>query len=197
MRDAETDACVLVARCSTYGDHLTLCDGDVLLSEALARAASRGLFVDGGVFKAFVREDACIITARFARREFRVRPSTLKDVDALVAIEAEAWIETPEMRTSPETVRERVQNNASMNFVVEDIKSVDVRGVMYTQYVESVDAPLDATWETKESNRREPKSTDVVQLLDVFVDQAYGARCASDSGASVGQELRNYVLHYA
>ena len=197
MRDAETDACVLVARCSTYGDHLTLCDGDVLLSEALARAASRGLFVDGGVFKAFVREDACIITARFARREFRVRPSTLKDVDALVAIEAEAWVETPEMRTSPETVRERVQNNASMNFVVEDIKSGDVRGVMYTQYVESVDAPLDATWETKESNRREPKSTDVVQLLDVFVDQAYGARCASDSGASVGQELRNYVLHYA
>ena len=123
-----------------------------------------------------------------------MRPSRPEDADALIAIEAEAWIDAPEMRTSPETIRERIENNASMNFVVEEIAG-DVVRCMYAQYVDDVEDLLNATWEWKESNRREPGSTKVVQLLDVFVDQSFAARCVSRRIR--GQELRNHVLNYA
>ncbi|OUS45444.1 yersiniabactin polyketide/non-rib [Ostreococcus tauri] len=196
MSAAGTDACVLVSRCLSRGRHFVLCDGDVLTRDMLACAASRGIFADGGVFTASTDGDHGVVAARFIRREFRVRTSRVEDVDALVDIEAEAWLETPEMRTSLQTVRDRIEKNASMNFVVEDIRTGCVRGVMYTQYVDDVESPLNAIWETKESNRREVGSTNVVQLLDVFVDQRYGALCAS-AAISVGQELRNHVLSFA
>jgi len=75
---------------------------------------------------------------------------------------------------------------------------------MYAQFIDNVDAAGSTTWDAKETNRRLADSTRCVQLLDVFVDQAYGAACAaaaSQSGASpavsVGQELRNHVLYFA
>ena len=64
---------------------------------------------------------------------------------------------------------------------------------MYAQYADDVEDLLNATWEWKESNRREPGSTKVVQLLDVFVDQSFAARCVSGGGSA--QELRNHVLN--
>lgn len=196
MRIAGTDACVLVSRCTASEGRLNLCGDHFCSRDLLASAANRGLFADGGVFKAFADDMYGVVAARFIRRGFRVRPSRVQDVPSLVAIEADAWIETPEMRTAPHIVLDRVENNGPMNFVVEDMSSGEVCGVMYTQYVDRVEAPLNAQWETKESNRREVGSTDVVQLLDVFVDQAYAAK--SSSGAvSVGQELRNFILHYA
>lgn len=97
MRDAETDVCVFVVWCLIYGDYLMLCDGDVFFSEVLVCVVLRGLFVDGGVFKVFVREDACIIIVRFARREFCVWLLMFKDVDVLVVIEVEVWVEMLEM----------------------------------------------------------------------------------------------------
>lgn len=195
-RDADADACVFATRCRVVDGRLRLCDGNVCMSDVLSHAASRGVFTEGGVFKTFVDSTTCVVFTRFVWREFRVRPSRPEDADALIAIEAEAWIDAPEMRTSPETIRERIENNASMNFVVEEIAGDVVRGCMYAQYVDDVEDLLNATWEWKESNRREPGSTKVVQLLDVFVDQSFAARCVS-GGGSVGQELRNHVLNYA
>ena len=195
-RDADADACVFATRCRVVDGRLRLCDGNVCMSDVLSHGASRGVFTEGGVFKTFVDSTTCVVFARFVWREFRVRPSRPEDADALIAIEAEAWIDAPEMRTSPETIRERIENNASMNFVVEEIAGDVVRGCMYAQYVDDVEDLLNATWEWKESNRREPGSTKVVQLLDVFVDQSFAARCLS-GGGSVGQELRNHVLNYA
>ena len=196
MRVAGTDACVLVSRCTAREERLDLCGEHFCSRDLLASAAARGLFADGGVFKAFADDARGVVAARFIKREFRVRPSRVEDVPSLVAIEAEAWVETPEMRTAPHVVIDRVENNGPMNFVVEDMASGEVCGVMYTQYVDRVEAPLNAQWETKESCRREIGSTKVVQLLDVFVDQAYGAK-SSSAAVSVGQELRNFVLHYA
>lgn len=195
-RDTDADACVFATRCRVVDGRLRLCDGDVGMSDVLSHAASRGVFTEGGVFKTFVDSTTCVVFARFVARAFRVRPSRPADADALIAIEAEAWIDAPEMRTSPETIRERIEKNASMNFVVEEIAGDVVRGCMYAQYVDDVEDALNATWEMKEANRREAGSTDVVQLLDVFVDQTFAARCVS-SGGSVGQELRNHVLNYA
>ena len=195
-RDADADACVFATRCRVVDGRLRLCDGDVCMSDVLSHAASRGVFTEGGVFKTFIDSTTCVVFARFVSRAFRVRPSRPADADALIAIEAEAWIDAPEMRTSPETIRERIEKNASMNFVVEEIAGDVVRGCMYAQYVDDVEDALNATWEMKEANRREPGSTDVVQLLDVFVDQTFAARCVS-GGGSIGQELRNHVLNYA
>ena len=202
MRAADASACVLVAKCTTS---LTF-DGGFSTRDILARAAESGLFTDGGIFKSTVHT-ACgarIIAARFHQRPFRIRASVPSDVEPLLAIEADAWKDTPDMRTPASTIVERVTNNAAMNFIVEDIDTRVVRGGMYAQFIDTVDAAGSTTWDLKETNRRLADSTRCVQLLDVFVDQAYGAACAaaaSHSGASpavsVGQELRNHVLYFA
>jgi hypothetical protein len=206
MTDADLNTCILITSCITDEDGALVLNSAentsleaprVSTRDLLIQAAARGIFTEGGVFRAKLNSNGdTIIATRFTRRQFAIRPSSLDDAKALVAIEAEAWIKTPEMKTSPSAVIERLTNNALMNFIVEDIDSSAVCGAMYTQFIDNVDAASGTTWETKESNRREVASTNVVQLLDVFVDQAYGARCATGS-VSVGQELRNYVLHYA
>ena len=185
--DAQSvNVCVVIARFETMSELLNL----------IAIAGSQGLFPDGGLFKTQRSRNQTLFAARFVRREFRVRPSKPADIEALVAMERDSWRETPEMRTPETVVRERVENNASMNFVVEDIATNAVRGVMYTQYIEDVEAPLNTIWELKESIRKPVGSTNVVQLLDVFADQEYSAKSTSAS-ISVGQELRNFVLTYA
>ena len=203
MKISSVDTCVLVARCSKDADGSLLLganDGSTCISmrDALASAANHGLFTDGGVFKShpMANVEELVVAVRFIQRHFRIRASTSRDVDALIAIEAEAWVKTPEMRTASSIIVERVTNNAAMNFVVEDIATSVVRGAMYAQYIEDVDAASQTTWETKETNRRAVGTTNVVQLLDVFVDQDYGSKCASGA-LSVGQELRNHVLHLA
>ena len=202
MRAADASACVLVAKCTTS---LTF-DGGFSTRDILARAAESGLFTDGGIFKstAHTAYDARIIAARFHQRPFRIRASVPSDVEPLLAVEADAWKDTPDMRTPASTIVERVTNNAAMNFIVEDIATRVVRGGMYAQFIDNVDAAGLTTWDAKETNRRLADSTRCVQLLDVFVDQAYGAACAaaaSQSDASpavsVGQELRNHVLYFA
>lgn len=185
MNAQSVNVCVVIARFETMSE----------LSNLIAIAGSQGLFPDGGLFKTRAQNQT-LFAARFVRREFRVRPSKPADIEALVAIERDSWRETPEMRTPETVVRERVKNNASMNFVVEDIATNAVRGVMYTQYVENVEAPLNTIWELKESIRKPVGATNVVQLLDVFADQEYSAKSTSAS-ISVGQELRNFVLTYA
>ena len=179
------NVCVVIARFDTMSE----------LSNLIAMAGSQGLFPDGGLFKTLAQNQT-LFAARFVRREFRVRPSKQADIQALVDMETDSWRETPEMRTPATVVRERVENNAAMNFVVEDIATNAVRGVMYTQYIEDVEAPLNTIWEFKESIRKPVGATNVVQLLDVFADQEYSAKSTSAS-ISVGQELRNFVLTYA
>ena len=185
MNAQSVNVCVVIARFETMSE----------LSNLIAIAGSQGLFPDGGLFKTRARNQT-LFAARIVRREFRVRSSKPADIEALVAMERDSWRETPEMRTPETVVRERVKNNASMNFVVEDIATNAVRGVMYTQYIENVEAPLNTIWELKESIRQPVGATNVVQLLDVFADQEYSAKSTSAS-ISVGQELRNFVLTYA
>ena len=126
---------------------------------------------------------------------------SLSNIDKLVEIEREAWISCPEMRTSVDTIRDRVLNNQAMNFAIfemtgEDLEDTNdsLKGMMYTQFVKSTEDVSERNcWATKESARLKPFSSQTIQLLDVFADQRYSL----ENGGDVGMQLRDFVLHFA
>jgi len=147
--------------------------------------------------------DASVLfIATFRKRNFKVTNTlSLSNVDKLVEIEREAWVSCPEMRTSEDTIRDRVLNNRVMNFAIFDMDDEDfenanasLKGMMYTQFVKSTeDVSKRNCWATKESARVEPFSSETIQLLDVFADQRYSL----ENGGDVGMQLRDFVLHFA
>ena len=105
------------------------------------------------------------------------------------------------MRTSEDTIRDRVLNNRVMNFAIFDMDGEyleetndSLKGMMYTQFVKSTeDVSNRNCWATKESARVDPFSSQTIQLLDVFADQRYSL----ENGGDVGMQLRDFVLHFA
>jgi hypothetical protein len=132
--------------------------------------------------------DASVLfIATFRKRNFKVTNTlSLSNVDKLV--ESEAWVSCPEMRTSEDTIRDRVLNNRVMNFAIFDMDDEDfenanasLKGMMYTQFVKSTeDVSKRNCWATKESARVEPFSSETIQLLDVFADQRYSLENGGD-----------------
>ena len=143
-----------------------------------------------------------LFIATFRKRNFKIiNTLSISNVDKLVEIEREAWISCPEMRTSEDTIRDRVLNNRVMNFAIFDMdgeyleeSNESLKGMMYTQFVKSTeDVSNRNCWATKESARVDPFSSQTIQLLDVFADQRYSL----ENGGDVGMQLRDFVLHFA
>ena len=143
-----------------------------------------------------------LFIATFQKKAFKiVNTLSLSNIDKLVEIEREAWISYPEMRTSVDTIRDRVLNNQAMNFAIfemtdEDLEDTNdsLKGMMYTQFVKSTEDVSERNcWATKESDRLKPFSSQTIQLLDVFADQRYSL----ENGGDVGMQLRDFVLHFA
>ena len=143
-----------------------------------------------------------LFIATFRKRNFKIiNTLSISNVDKLVEIEREAWISCPEMRTSEDTIRDRVLNNRVMNFAIFDMDGEyleetndSLKGMMYTQFVKSTeDVSNRNCWATKESARVDPFSSQTIQLLDVFADQRYSL----ENGGDVGMQLRDFVLHFA